>query len=92
MSYKIEVKDDFIKEYLKLQPKLSNKVKEFIFKTLPNSSNPASLFSKMTGYKTYYKKRFGDFRLGVEIIHSTKTIYVLTIMHRKEVYRHFPPP
>jgi len=91
MSFKIEIKDDFIKECQKLPPKISNRVKEFVFETLPNTSNPLQHFEKMKGYKTFYKKRFGDFRLGVEINQASKIVYVLAIMNRKEIYRYFPP-
>jgi len=91
MSYRIEIKDDFIKECRKLSPKISNRVREFVFKTLPSVSNPLLYFEKLKGYKTFYKKRFGDYRLGIEINQKNKTIIVLTIMNRKEVYRYFPP-
>ena len=91
MSYNIIVKEDYIRECKKLQPKLQKRINDFIFKTLPVSENPLLLFEKMKGYVTFYKKRFGDFRLGVEIIQSEKKIIVLKIMNRKEIYRHFPP-
>jgi len=91
MNYKIEIKNDFIKECTKLPPKINNRVKEFVFITLANTANPLQHFEKMKGFKTYYKKRFGDYRLGVEINQSSKTVYVLTIMNRKDIYRYFPP-
>lgn len=91
MSYKVEVKEAFIKECTKLQPKTSKKINDFVFNTLPYTENQLILFEKMTGYKSFYKKRFGNYRLGVEINHSLKVITILTIMDRKEIYRHFPP-
>jgi mRNA interferase RelE/StbE len=89
--YEIQLKEDFIKESLKIDPKLKKRIHNFIYKILPEANNPINLFEKMTGYKVYYKKRFGDYRLGVEINQSAKSIVVLTIMHRKEIYRYFPP-
>jgi len=91
MEFKIEVKDEFIKNSSILPPKLRKRISNFIFKILPDSEFPYGLFEKMTGFKNYYKKRFGDYRLGVEIDKDNKLIIILTIMHRKEIYRYFPP-
>ena len=91
MGFNIEVKDEFIKNSSALSSKLKTRIFNFIFKTLPDSEFPYGLFEKMTGFKNYYKKRFGDYRLGVEINKESKIISILTIMHRKEIYRYFPP-
>jgi mRNA interferase RelE/StbE len=91
MSYKVEVKDDFIKDCFGLSAKTRERVNNFIFNILPQTENPLLLFEKMKGFKTFYKKRFGDFRLGVEVNQVERKITILTIMNRKDIYKHFPP-
>ena len=44
---------------------------------------------KLTGYRTYYRIRIGDYRLGLESI-SESTIRLITIAHRKDIYKNFP--
>lgn len=39
--------------------------------------------------KTYYRLRIGDYRLGYR--HVQPTIIVLTVLHRSEIYKFFPP-
>lgn len=91
MAFEIVVKDDFVKSFSILPEKYKKRISDFIFKTIPYNDYPYGLFQKMKGYKTYFKKRFGDYRLGVEIDKTEKKIYILTIMHRKEIYKYFPP-
>ena len=43
---------------------------------------------KLKGYKTFYRVRMGNFRLGFEMIGDK--IELLEIMDRKEIYRYFP--
>jgi mRNA interferase RelE/StbE len=43
---------------------------------------------KLTGYKTAYRIRMGQYRIGFYYEH--KTIELVRILHRKEIYRYFP--
>lgn len=43
---------------------------------------------KLKGYKTAYRIRTGDYRIG--IIFENKTIYFIALYHRKEIYKYFP--
>jgi len=45
---------------------------------------------KMVGYKTYYKIRVGDYRVGVQIERQRRTVKFMRVLHRKEIYRKFP--
>ena len=42
----------------------------------------------MTGYKNYFKIRFGDYRVAIK--KENHTIIVETVKHRKEIYKYFP--
>ncbi|WP_113639378.1 type II toxin-antitoxin system RelE family toxin [Nubsella zeaxanthinifaciens] len=43
---------------------------------------------KMKGYKTFYRIKLGDYRIGFECVNNT--INFITIAHRKDIYRIFP--
>ena len=43
---------------------------------------------KMQGYDTFYRIRFGDYRVGIEVL-DAKVIFVRAL-HRKDIYRKFP--
>ena len=42
----------------------------------------------MKGYANFYKIRFGDYRLGLQIINDR--IICERVLHRKEIYGYFP--
>ncbi len=44
---------------------------------------------KLTGHKSYYRIRVGDYRIGFESINES-TIRLLTIAHRKDIYKKYP--
>lgn len=44
---------------------------------------------KLSGFKTYYRVRVGDYRIGIEKIDEV-TIRFITLAHRKEIYKIFP--
>lgn len=43
---------------------------------------------KLVGFKTYWRIRIGNFRVGFEL--QDDKIELLEIMDRKEIYRYFP--
>jgi mRNA interferase RelE/StbE len=80
----------FLKDLANIPSKQRKEIEDFVFKTIPQASGIGELnkFEKMTGYKNYYKARFGNYRLG---IHSENEIVELKrLLHRKEIYRYFP--
>jgi mRNA interferase RelE/StbE len=44
---------------------------------------------KLSGYKSYYRIKIGDYRLGFERI-SKSTIRFVIIANRNEMYKRFP--
>lgn len=44
---------------------------------------------KLTGFKKYYRIKFGNYRLGFERINST-TIRFIIVANRKDIYLRFP--
>lgn len=44
---------------------------------------------KLSGFKSYYRIRIGDYRLGFEKI-DPKKVRIIIIAHRKDIYKAFP--
>ena len=88
---KIEYEKKFLKELVKLKDKnIQEEVEKFVFDKLPlfNSLSDAQKIEKMSGYKEYYKVRFGNYRIGIK--KENETIIIKTIKHRREIYKFFP--
>jgi len=43
---------------------------------------------KITGTDHYYRIKLGDYRIGV--VFENNTVFFVRILHRKDIYRHFP--
>ena len=81
----------FLKDLSKVQPpKRRKQIELFVFETLPASVSLESIGSaeKMSGFDDHYKIRFGDYRIG--LVKTAKTIELLRILNRKEIYKFFP--
>ena len=44
---------------------------------------------KLTGFKSFYRIKTGDYRIGIEF-EKPKTLRFITVLHRKEIYKKFP--
>ena len=44
---------------------------------------------KLEGYQCYYRIKIGDYRLGIK--YDSNRMVLLRFLHRKDVYKHFPP-
>jgi hypothetical protein len=43
----------------------------------------------MQGFKTFYRIRIGDYRMGVEL-EDTSTLRFIVVLHHKDIYKKFP--
>ena len=89
---KVHYRKKFLKQLSKIPPNFRSKIEEFVFKKLPLSSSisESGKLEKLTGYKNFYKVRFGDYRLGIELKNKDGSLVIRTVMHRKEIYKYFP--
>ncbi len=81
----------FLKDLSKVFPdKRRKQIEKFVFVELPGLSSieSAGNIEQMTGFKNYYKVRFGDFRVGMN--KNDNTIELLRVLNRKEIYKYFP--
>jgi len=53
-----------------------------------NTTRDIANLRKLKGYETYYRIRFGRFRIGLEI--TNDTVIFVRCLHRKDIYRYFP--
>lgn len=86
----VEYRKKFLKELSSLPCQYADSIEEFVFRRLPDCSNLAELgkIEKMTGYKDYFKIRFGNYRVGIKKIDNL--IIIETVKHRKDIYNYFP--
>ncbi len=87
----VEYDNSFYKRLTKIKDEsILKRIKKQIL-DLENSEGLLQIrnIKKLSGHKTYYRIRIGDFRLGFETI-SESTIRLITIAHRKDIYKTFP--
>ena len=86
----VEFRKKFLKELSKLPNPYQSDIEEFVFEILPSHNNLSEIgkIEKMTGYKEYFKIRFGDYRVGIK--KENNIIIVETVKHRREIYKFFP--
>jgi mRNA interferase RelE/StbE len=67
-----------------------SKIEYFVFENLPkaNSIFELGIVEQMKGYPSYYKVRFGPYRIGLRI--KNDTVICEKALHRKDIYRYFP--
>jgi mRNA interferase RelE/StbE len=80
----------FLKDLAGLPSDYRKKIEKQVFEVFPAAKSLRDIngAEKMHGYKYYYKIRFGEYRVGLQIIGNTITLE--RVLHRKEIYRHFP--
>ena len=87
---KFEFEKAFIKDFRKLRSKeLANSIAEAIKQVSEASTaNEIINLKKLTGYKSAFRIRIGDFIIGVIIENSIVTF--VAFAHRKDIYKRFP--
>ncbi len=89
--WKVEYTKKFLKELSSLPSNVQKRVEAIVFHELL-SENIFNLgyLEKMKGYPDKYKIRVGDYRIGITINSTTKSIICQRVAHRREIYRVFP--
>lgn len=66
-------------------------INTLVFEEIPQLERLADLknLKKLQGYENAYRIKVGDYRIG--IVFQNGTITFCRVMHRKEIYRYFPP-
>jgi mRNA interferase RelE/StbE len=80
----------FLKELSDLPDVTRKKVEDFVFhqiKSCPTLKDVPKI-RKISGYKNYYRIRFGQYRAGLSF--KNNIIVFERILHRKDIYKYFP--
>jgi mRNA interferase RelE/StbE len=87
---KIEYRKKFLKELSKIHIKQRVRIESFVFKELPETNSIFELgnVEQMKGYPSYYKIRFGQYRIGLKL--KDGIVILERVLHRKDIYRYFP--
>lgn len=84
----------YLKSFSKDLDKINNeKLKESLLELLQNCKSANSLshlpgMKKLVGFKTAYRIRIGDYRVGV--FYENNCLVFTRILHRKDIYKLFP--
>lgn len=83
-KYSIEIIPKVEKEFLKLPENFKNHITKAI---LQLEDNPRPFGVKKLRETEYYRIRVGDYRVLYSISDSSRSVKILSIAHRKEIYR-----
>ena len=83
-QYSVEIIQKAQKEYLKLPESVKHRLQELIL-SLETEQRPVG--AKKLRETDYYRIRSGDYRIVYSIDDKARLIKVLSIGHRKEIYR-----
>lgn len=86
--YKVEFSEESLKIMSKMDPYTKRILYESIIKKLDGCENPRYLGEPLVGnLKGSWRYRIGDYRVLAKIFDDKLIIYVVTIGHRREVYK-----
>lgn len=87
---KVKYRKKFLKDLYKLPLPVRLQVETFVFDTLPkvNSIAHTHNIEKIKGFTSYYKVRFGSYRVGIKV--ERDVVILERVLHRKDIYRYFP--
>ncbi len=87
---KIDYRKRFLKELSKIPTEIRSSIESFVFKELPKANSIFELgkVEQMKGYPSYYKVRFGSYRIGLRT--KNDKVILERALHRKDIYRYFP--
>lgn len=86
----VKFEKSFAKDLENIREKALLKRVKGVIDEVKNADNVQEISSlkKLKGYETFYRIRFGDYRVGIEVVNNE--IIFTRFLHRKEIYRFFP--
>ena len=87
---KVKLKKTFIKDLKKIPKEARERIEDFVFREVPEVESIIELknVKKISGYISYYRVRFGNYRVGFEYREDKIVFY--RALHRKDIYKYFP--
>lgn len=91
MTWRVTYTRTFLKELVSLPAHVQKQVENIVFgDSILEDPFLGGKTQKLVGYHTYYKIRFGNYRVGLRIDIDTEQIEFQRVLHRREIYRKFP--
>lgn len=91
MTWQVRYSRTFLKELARLPAEVRGRVEAVVFgETIKEDPFLGGRVQKLTGYQNYYKIRFGDYRVGLQLDEAKEQIEFQRVLHRREIYRKFP--
>ena len=88
MSYKLKFEKNALKSLTKIDSNQRILLMAWIQKNLDQCENPRSLGKALSGkLNNYWSYRVGDYRIVVEIIDNELIIIIISIGHRRDIYK-----
>ena len=88
MTWTVRLERRAVRDLERLDKTNQTRIKRFLRERLANRDDPRELGEALTGeFKGLWKYRVGDYRLIATFEDRTITISIITIGHRRKVYR-----
>lgn len=80
----------FGRDLRKIPKEFRDKIEAFVFDKAVEANSLADLgpIVSLSGHTGFYRKRFGDYRVGFELKEGKLIFY--RALHRKDIYKKFP--
>lgn len=86
----VKFRKSFLKDLAKIPKPNRHQIEKYVFDIMPSTNNFHDLLriEKLQGYKTFYKIRFGDYRVGLRKLKND--LIFERVLHRKDIYKFYP--
>ncbi len=90
LAWRIELTSTAVRDLKKLDKQTSRRIVDFLQERLALLDDPRTLGKALQGikYQSMWRYRVGDYRILATIDDGLIVIEVVTIGHRREVYKH----
>lgn len=87
---KVKYRKKFLTDLARIPFTDRKAIEKFAFQEVPalNSIGESGKIQRLKGYKSFYKVRFGSYRVGLKLVDDTLSFE--RVLHRREIYRYFP--
>ncbi|HEV2962157.1 MAG TPA: type II toxin-antitoxin system RelE/ParE family toxin [Candidatus Angelobacter sp.] len=88
-SWQVELSASASKQLKNLDRQIQHRILAFLTQRVASLDNPRSIGSALRGeqFGNFWKYRVGDYRIIADIQDTKLIVLVLTIGHRREIYR-----
>jgi mRNA interferase RelE/StbE len=88
MKYNAQFKQNAIDAMQNIDKEHRVRIYKWIQKNLDGSEMPTSHGKPLTGnYKGFWRYRVGSYRIIVEIVEHTNTVFIVAVGHRSNIYK-----